>query len=203
MLRCWILFWILPVGLFLSVGCDKKTVQDKPVIRPVRTYRVGETQHGRQRVFSGTAHAGMESRLSFKVSGNLRRIAVKVGDRVRKGALIGELDARDYALQVEQAKASLIQAQAQLRNAKSTFQRTRELYANRAATKSEFDSARAGAESAEAMVKASSKQVQLLRQQMQYTRLTAQVAGSIADVKVENNENVGAGQVVAILYLRQ
>lgn len=196
-LRKCILFVLTPV--FLNPGCGKEEVQVEPALRPVRTVTVGSTTAGRQRTFSGTAHAGMESKLSFKVAGNVKRIAVKVGDRVKPGALIGELDAKDYSLQVEQAKASLAQAQAQLRNAQAAFKRTRELYANRSASKSEFDAARAGAESAEAAVNASKKQVQLLRQQLGYTRLTAPVAGSIADVKVENNENVAAGQVVAVL----
>jgi multidrug efflux system membrane fusion protein len=196
-LRKWILLGLTPI--LLNPGCGKEEVQVEPALRPVRTVKVGSTTAGRQRNFSGTAHAGMESKLSFKVAGNVKRIAVKVGDKVKKGALIGELDAKDYSLQVEQAKASLAQAQAQLRNAQATFKRTRELYANRSASKSEFDAARAAAESADAAVNASSKQVQLLRQQRGYTRLTAPVAGSIADVKVENNENVAAGQVVAIL----
>lgn len=185
--------------LLSNPGCGKEEVQVEPVLRPVRTVTVGSTAAGRQRTFSGTARAGMESKLSFKVAGNVKRIAVKVGDNVTKGDLIGELDAKDYSLQVEQAKASLAQAQAQLRNAQAAFKRTRELYANRSASKSEFDAARAAAESAGAAVNASKKQVQLLRQQRGYTRLTAPVAGSIADVKVENNENVAAGQVVAVL----
>jgi RND family efflux transporter MFP subunit len=196
-LRKWILLGLTP--LLVNPGCGKEEVTVEPVLRPVRTVTVGSTAAGRQRTFSGTAHAGMESKLSFKVAGNVKRIAVKVGDKVKKGALIGELDAQDYSLQVEQAKASLAQTQAQLRNAQAAFKRTRELYANRSASKSEFDAARAAAESAEAAVNASKKQVQLLRQQRGYTRLTAPVTGSIADVKVENNENVAAGQVIAIL----
>ena len=195
----WILLGLTSMLALATWGCEKEEVPVEPALRPVRTVMVGSTAAGRQRTFSGTAHAGMESKLSFKVAGNVKRIAVKVGDQVKKGALIGELDAKDYSLQVEQAKASLAQAQAQLRNAKAAFKRTRELYANRSASKSEFDAARAAAESAEAAVNASKKQVQLLRKQRGYARLTAPVAGSIADVKVQDNENVAAGQMVAVL----
>jgi membrane fusion protein, multidrug efflux system len=180
-------------------GCEKEKQKTVEVIRPVRTITVGATEAGRQRAFSGTAHAGLESRLSFKVPGTLKRLAVNAGDKVKKGALIGELDAKDFDLQVEQARANLTQAQAQSRNAKAAYARARELYTNRSVSKGELDAARAGSETAEASVKAASKQVQLLRQQRGYTRLTAPLAGSIAAVKVEINENVGAGQVVAVL----
>ncbi len=190
------LLWLL---LMTAAACGKKEAPAEPVIRPVRVVRVTPTDAGRLRMFSGTARAGVESRLSFKVAGNIKRLAVHVGDRVKKGDLIAELDARDYDLRLEQARASLAQTNAQLRNAKAAYGRTRELYASRSASKSEFDIARAAAESAEASVGAASKQVQLARQQRQYTRLSAPVAGNIAATKVEVNENVGAGQVVALL----
>jgi RND family efflux transporter MFP subunit len=180
-------------------GCEEEKVQPKTVLRPVRTITVGGTDIGRLRTFSGTAQAGQEWRLSFKVPGTVKRMAVKVGDRVKKGAVIAELDSKDYDLQVEQARASLAQAQAQLRNAQATFKRTRELYANRNASKSEFDAARAASETAQAGVRAASKQVQLLRQQRGYTRMASPAAGSIAEVKVEVNENVTVGKVVVIL----
>lgn len=180
-------------------GCKEEEAPPKKVLRPVRTVTVGGTDVGRQRTFSGTAQAGQEWRLSFKVPGTVKRMAVKVGDRVKKGALIAELDSKDYDLQVEQARASLAQAEAMLRNAQATFKRTRELYANRNASKSEFDAARAGAETAEAGVRAATKQVQLLRQQRGYTRMNSPAAGSIASVEVETNENVPAGKMVVIL----
>ncbi len=117
---------LLMVGVWLT-GCEKEKQKAVEVIRPVRTITVGATEAGRQRTFSGTAHAGLESRLSFKVPGTLKRLAVNAGDKVKKGALIGELEAKDFDLQVEQARASLAQAQAQSRNAKAAYARAREL----------------------------------------------------------------------------
>ncbi|MCP4600652.1 MAG: efflux RND transporter periplasmic adaptor subunit [Proteobacteria bacterium] len=190
---------LIPILLVAIFGCKEEEVVEEPVLRPVRTITAGSSESGRQRTYSGTAQAGLESKLSFKVSGTVKTVAVKVGDNIKKGALLAVLDARDFALQVEQAKASLAEATARQRNAKATFDRTRELYANRSASKSEFDAARATSESAAAAVQATSKQVQLLQQQMNYTRLIAPAEGSIAAVKVEVNENVSAGKTVVVL----
>jgi RND family efflux transporter MFP subunit len=192
--------WICLLSLLmLDTGCQKEAPPDKPALRPVRSITIDSKVVGRQRTFSGTAHAGLESRMSFKVAGTIKRIAVKVGGQVKQGDLLAEIDDKDYVLQVEQARASLAQAKAQSRNTKAAFERTRELFANRTVAKSEFDAARAAADSAEALVRASSKQVQLLSQQKRYTRLTAPIAGSISAIKAESNENVAAGQVVVVL----
>ena len=65
------------------------------------------------RTFSGAAKPGVQSRISFKVSGTIEELPLNVGDLVRKGDLIARLDPRDYELRVEQGAASLAQTEAQ------------------------------------------------------------------------------------------
>lgn len=66
------------------------------VLRPVRYQAVIITSGERVRTFAGTSKAGEETQLSFKVSGTMRRKPVKVGDTVKRGQLIAELDPKDY-----------------------------------------------------------------------------------------------------------
>ena len=86
-------------GALLFGGCAAEEPQPKPAIRPVRYQQVFSTGGSRDRSFSGIASAGEESNLSFKVRGTVKRVAVKVGDTVRAGQLIAQLDDRDYKLQ--------------------------------------------------------------------------------------------------------
>jgi len=58
------------------------------------------------RSFSGTARAGQESRLSFKVPGTVELLGVKVGDRVRAGQVLTNSEMRELVLQLEQADQS-------------------------------------------------------------------------------------------------
>ena len=85
------------------------------------------------------------------------------------------------------------------RKAEADYERVRGLYENENAAKSELDAARAQAESTGAQVEAGRQRVERTRRQLGYTRLTAPVAGAIAAVRVEENENVQAGQTVALL----
>ena len=97
-----IAFAISGLAIVTLIACEEETPPPEPVIRPVRYVQVYSTGGARVRTFSGTAHAGVESKLSFKVGGTVLRVGVKVGDRVRAGQLIGELDTRDYELQVQE-----------------------------------------------------------------------------------------------------
>jgi RND family efflux transporter MFP subunit len=155
---------------------------------------------GRQvRTFSGVAQAGVESKLSFKVAGTIKRLVVDVGDQIQAGQLIAELDAADFSLQAQEAEASLTQAQAQERNASASYERVRDLYANRNASKQDLDQARSAYESAVATVETMDKRLELARHRLEYTRLKAPVGGSIASCHVEINENVRAGQNIVLL----
>lgn len=193
-------FLLILLSLFLiTASCGKKQEAEEEVIRPVRYMAVYASGGTRTRTFSGAAKSGLESKLSFKVGGTVENVNVQVGDNVRTGQLIAQLDAKDYELQVEQAQAGLEQAKAAATNAKSTYERTRELYENDNASKSDLDGARAAYESANAAVSAAEKQLELARSQVSYTKITAPFNGAVSTVDIEVNENVGPGATVITL----
>lgn len=181
------------------ISCGPKEQATKPIIRPVRYQQVLLSGKSHVRRFSGLAKASLESRLSFRVPGMVKRVAVKVGDTVEVGQVIAELDPTDYQLQVQEAEASLAQAQAKARNAEANYERVRALYEDRNASKNDLDAARAESEYAKAAVKSGQKQLELTLLRVSYTRLKAPDKGAIAEVKVEENENVASGQVVVVL----
>jgi RND family efflux transporter MFP subunit len=194
-------FFALTLGLVFAVsltscGEEQEAVE---VPRPVRYTKVFATGGSRARTFSGTIQAGVESRLSFKVAGTVRRVAVNVGDAVGEGQPLIELDDSDYRLRVQEAEASLAQAQAQERNANSSYSRVQALYENRNASKQDLDAARAAHESAKAQVETIEKRLELARLQVSYTRLRAPFEGSVAEIQVDVNENVGQGTPVLTL----
>ena len=129
----------------------------------------------------------------------LTRVAVDVGDRVGAGQVIAELDPTDLRLELEGAQAALDQMQASRRNAEADFERARELYENNNASQNEYDAARAQAESAAASVDSAQKQLEMAAQRLDYATLRASIAGAIAAVNVNDNENVNPGAAVAML----
>jgi RND family efflux transporter MFP subunit len=183
--------------LFLISCSEEKKVEE--AIRPVRYEQVFASGGARTRTFSGVAKAGVESKLSFKVPGTVQRLLVKVGDEVRAGQLLAQLDPTDFRLQLQQAEAALTQAEAQARNAEASYERALKLYENRNIAKSNLDAARAAAESANAAVKSMENQLELAKRQLDYTKLTAPLNGAIAMVDCEINENVKKGETIISL----
>ena len=192
----------IAVLMFLALGvvsCGSEESAAPPPLRPVRYREVVSTSGRRVRTFSGVTRSAVESNLSFRVAGNVRRLLVLNGDYVEQGQLIAELDPTDFELQVEETQAAVLQTQAQARRAEADYERVRGLYENRNTSRSDLDAARAGAESARAQIDASLQRLEQARSRLSYARLRAPVSGSIARVDVEVNENVQSGQRVALL----
>jgi RND family efflux transporter MFP subunit len=190
---------MIAVLMTIAAGCSGDQPPAEEVIRPVRYEPVYATGGVRERWFAGAARAEIESKLSFKVGGTVSNIHVKVGDRIAKGARIAELDPVGYELQVQDAEASLLQAQSQARNARANYSRVQSLYVNQNASRADLDAAQAQKESADAQEASIEKKLELAKLQLQYTKLVAPAAGSIASVDVEVNENVNSGQSVVML----
>lgn len=190
-----LLIKLLMIGLFalLLNACADETPPKEEVLRTVQYKVVSPADIASQRVFSGTVRSSQQSRLSFKVGGTVSNLPVKVGDKLSKGQLIASLDASTYELQAEQSRASLAQARAAERNAASVFQRTKGLYENNNASRTDLDSARANAESALAQSRAVEKALALAKLNVQYTRLRSPFDCVVASVNVEVNENVASG----------
>ena len=184
--------------LTLAFGaCGKSDESAEERLRPVRYVTVSDASVFRDRSFSGTSKSSRESRLSFKVSGTIMNAPVQIGQRLKAGDLIAEIDPASYVLQAQQAKASLVEAQANDRRATANYERTKGLYANDNASLNDLESARAEAESASAVVGSAGKALEIARLNVSYTKLTAGTDCSIASLDLEVNENVAAGQQVA------
>ncbi len=182
--------------LLSACGDNDDIIDEETPLRPVRYTTVSSIEAGSMRTFSGLAKAGQESNLSFRVGGAVQSIPVEVGDKLKKGQVIAEIDPSQYQLEAQQAVANLSQAEATLRNAQANFERVKGLYENNNTSRNELDSARATAESSEAQVSASRKALELARLNVSYTKLKATEACGIADVLTEMNENISAGQTI-------
>ncbi|MEM7586057.1 MAG: efflux RND transporter periplasmic adaptor subunit [Acidobacteriota bacterium] len=182
-----------------TAGCGGEVEEAETALRPVRFQEVVVSGERRARTFAGTARAGVESQLSFRIAGTVESVSMVVGETVRRGQELARLDSTDLDLQLQEAEATLAQALAAERKADADYDRTRGLYENQNASKSDLDAARAQSESSQAQVAAARQRRELARRQISYARLTAPVAGAIASVLIEENENVGSGQEVALL----
>ena len=117
---------LLALVLALS-GCAKKEAAPEP-LRAVRTIKVESGSVAALQEFSGEVKARTETRLSFRVGGKLLRREVDLGDAVRPGQAIAQLDPADLKLGQEAAAAGLRAAQVQAEQSAADLKRYRELH---------------------------------------------------------------------------
>lgn len=118
------------------------------------------------RTFTGTLYATAQFEVAPKVGGRLQQLLVDLGDRVEKGQVVARLDDEEHVQELEQARAELQVAQANLAEARSSsevdqrqLERIRELRTQRVASQQELDAAEAEATAQRARVQVAEAQV--------------------------------------------
>ena len=112
------------LSLAVLAACEEAPVVEEPAVRPVRHMLVRVQSDAERRIYSGTTQAELETDLSFRVGGTLVSRPVKVGNVVTSGDAIASLDDQDFQVQLDEARAGLARAEAERRNAESSYQRT-------------------------------------------------------------------------------
>jgi RND family efflux transporter MFP subunit len=182
-------------------GCgDKKQEATEQPVRGLRAYKVAAKAESRVRRFPSVLQPADVSSLSFEIGGQLKAVTLTVGQKVRLGDVLAEIDPRSLQTQVDQASAGVQQAQAQLDNAEADFQRKEELLKRGVATQAVFDQSRATLLSARAQRDQARRQLDLANHNLDRSKLLAPFAGTIARVEVKSFAQIAGGQPIATLY---
>lgn len=178
--------WILPVLLCCTLPAQAAeplavaAVQYREVLQ---TYRV-----------EGLVEATRQSTVSAQISGRVKEIHFDVGDRVKQGQLIVRIDEREAAQALAGSQGQVLQAQASMQNAKATYERSKQLFAQKFISQAALDKALADYQAAQgqaAAIQAGAGQANLTHG---YTAVVAPYAGVVAARLVEIGEMVMPGK---------
>lgn len=151
--------------------------------------------------------------LGAQVSGQLSTIHVKVGQAVKEGDLLAEIDPVVLNAKVEAGRASLASQKAQLLDkeaqrdlAKQTLERQRRLLTTRAISDTTFETAEATARSAEAQVEMLKAQIlqteSVLRGDeatLSYTKIFSPMDGTIVSIDARQGQTLNTNQAAPII----
>ena len=185
----------LLVSILATFGCGK---EEKPeeVIRSIKWTKVAETTARQVRMISGTTKPVDQTALSFAVGGTVEKVEAKLGDKVKKGQVLAELDRQPFVLAVRDAEAGLSKAQANLVERRANYERYSALYESNNASKAELDEARASFDSAKSQVKAAQAQLGLARRDLRKTQIKAPFDGTISVKEIEPYMELSPGKAV-------
>ncbi|AOG53275.1 MULTISPECIES: efflux RND transporter periplasmic adaptor subunit [Brucella] len=156
----------------------------------------------------GTLSALRSVNVGAQVSGQLKSVKVEVGDHVKQGQLIAEIDPSPFEKKVEIAgaqldnlKAQLLSKDAQLTLKKLNAARQKSLLATRGVSQTTVDQANADLLMAEAEVKALNAQIRQQEAQLAsdkvdlgYTSIYSPMEGTVVDEAAKEGETLNAVQ---------
>jgi macrolide-specific efflux system membrane fusion protein len=143
-----------------------------------------------------------------QASGQVKKLYVELGDTVKAGDPIADIDSRNQTNTVSNAQAALSNVTAQrsassasLTQARLNFERQERLYNAGAASKADYDSAKAQLANAQASLAASNAQIKQANLSLNtaetnlgYTKIVAPMDGTIVAVVTEEGQTVNANQ---------
>ena len=126
------------------------------------------------------------------INGFLDKIMVSGGQDVSQGETLVVIKQDEYKANMDAARASVIQAEANFANAKSYYDRIKKAGA-KAVSKTEIDSAKASYLSSQAAVAQAKANFALAKVNYDYTEIQAPVNGTVGEVSLTKGDYVSPG----------
>ena len=159
-------------------------------------------------IASGSVESVNEVDVGAQASGKITKLYVKLGQEIKKGEMIADIDSTTQINTLNTKKAALVSYQAQLRAKKtaydvalSSYNRLSKLYTQKATSldnvntaKSTLDNAKAEVEAVEANIKQAEIEVNTAETNVGYTKITAPMDGTVISVPVSEGQTVNANQ---------
>jgi RND family efflux transporter MFP subunit len=182
---------VLPGTVFLAAGCGSPKAA--PAI-PSPEVEIATVLQEDVPIFSewvATLDGSINAQIQPQVAGYVIRQTYKEGSFVRKGQILFQIDPRPFQALLDQAKAQLAQAQAQLGKTEMDVNRDTPLAKERAIAQSQLDNDVQAQQAAQAAVKAAEALVEQARLNLEFTDVKSLVDGiaGIAQVQIGNLVN--------------
>jgi RND family efflux transporter MFP subunit len=142
-----------------------------------------------------------QARISARAPGIVAERFGEIGDRVKAGDVLVEIDAPEVRQALDRAKAAVAQVEARLVLAKVTFDRAKTLVPKQYLPEQTLDDRRAAVDTASADLEAAKAEVRRLEQIQGFQTLRAPFDGVIIARQVERGDRVGGDGASTTAYL--
>ena len=163
---------------------------------------------------TGTVNAVTTVLIGTQVSGTINALYVDFNSPVTKGQLLAQIDPATIQAQVDQAVASLLSAEANLKKAQAslldarrTYERNKQLMANNFIAQSDLDTSETNAQAADAQLDAAKAQVlqgraalSQAQTNLRYTRIVSPVNGTVISRSIDVGQTVAASFQTPTLF---
>ncbi len=190
---------IIVFVLKISSGGAAGRGNPKPV---VVAGKLTEGEIENREVLTGDILPEQQANIFTKVNGNIEKIFVDIGSKVSTNQVLAIIDTTIYTQNVKQAKASLMQAEANHQNAKLTFERNKKLLEQKMISQQDLDNSKASYDITIAQKQAAEAVYNNAVTQLSYCRITAPFSGIITKRMYDQGSYVSssAGSQSSVLF---
>ncbi|MFA5404785.1 MAG: efflux RND transporter periplasmic adaptor subunit [Ignavibacteria bacterium] len=172
--------------------------------RPPQTVEISQPERGdiaSELSFSGDILAVQQTNIYSRVTGNIQKIYVDIGDYVTTGKLLALIDQSAFIQTVKQSEGLFNQAKASLENNKVNYERLLILYEKGLTSKGDLDNAETLVKVTEAQVQTAEANYNSARLQLGYCSINAPFSGYITKRFLEQGSLVSSGTSNSIFIL--
>lgn len=178
---------ILAVGFF---GLRSLRSADQTYV--FETAHVGRGTISNTVTATGTLEAITTVEVGTQVSGVINKIFVDFNSEVKKGQILAQIDETPLLAQLEQSKATVDQAEAQVKYQKATYDRYQVLIGKKLIAQSDFDLAEYNYKNALSTLSNAKSMYDKNKINLSYARIYSPIDGIILDRAVDEGQTVAA-----------
>jgi len=141
---------------------------------------------------TGALEAVETVEVGTQVSGVIQKIYVDYNSQVKKGQLLAQLDETPLRAQLDQSKASVDQAEAQVKYQKATYERYKTLIDKKLIAQSDFDLQEYNYNNAVAALKQAQSNYDRNKINLDYATISSPIDGIILERSVDEGQTVAA-----------
>lgn len=193
------LYPIAIISVITLSNCSSKENENIPnqeqAIK-VKTSKVSANHQENTFATSGKLVAKNSVNLSTRVMGHIVKMNAEVGQNVKAGQILVNINNTDIQAKEGQINAQISQAQANYNLAKKDYERFLNLYQSESASQKELDDMKARYEMAKAGLQASQQMKREVNAQYRYTQITAPIPGTITAKYAEQGDLANPGMPI-------